>query len=170
MSNVQDTLSSHTSTKSALDQRRAALISTATVLMDAYHLCTVLVIQTLESVSCGSVSRHARARADYWSLRARELGLSVEEKEGRAKKAIYTPSVSKALNNYMAALRDGRERLRDRERGAERALWGYGVGREEGEKEKVMREIARVYGELGKEVEDVTRDVERLRGGRGRRR
>jgi hypothetical protein len=138
--------------------------------MDAYHLSTVLVIQTLESVSCGAVPRHSRARVDFWALRAREIGLEALDKEGQAKKAIYTPAVRGALENYMAALRDGRERLGERERAAERALWGYGIGREDGEKEKVMKEMARVYGELGREVEEVRRDVERLKGGRGKRR
>jgi len=32
------------------------------------------------------------------------------------------------------------------------------------EKERVMREIARVYGEMVKEVREVGRDVERLKG------
>jgi len=54
--------------------------------------------------------------------------------------------------------------LRERKDTAERILWGYGVGREDRDKEKVMREIARVYKELQKEIAEVTRDVERLRG------
>jgi len=48
-------------------------------------------------------------------------------------------------------------------------LWGYGVGRKgEGEssKEKVMKEVARVYGELVREIGEVGRDVERLKGRR----
>ena len=93
----------------------------------------------------------------------------MREKEGQAQAAVYTPLVRGALGNYAAALRDGQDRLGERERRAERALWGYGVGREDGgEKERVMREVARVYGELGREVEDVRRDVEKLRGGRGK--
>ena len=168
-SSTQQTLSAHSSTKTALAQRRAAIVATATVLMDAYHLSTILVIQTLESASGGAVPRHARARADYWALRARELGLEAREKEGQAEAVVYTPVVRGALENYASALRDGRERLGERERGADRALWGYGIGREDGgEKEKVMREVARVYGELGREVEEVRRDVERLKGGRGK--
>ena len=64
----------------------------------------------------------------------------------------------------MRELRGGRERLRERGKLRERDLWGYGVGREDGGKERVMREIARVFGELKQEVEEVRRDVERLRG------
>lgn len=169
MSSIEQTLDSHSSTKLALAERRAAIVATATVLMDAYHLSTVLVIQTLEAVCGGAVSRHAGSRADYWALRAKEVGLDVRAKNGMAGEMIYTPAVRGALGNYVEALRDGRERLKERERGAERALWGYGVGREDGgEKERIMKEVARVYGELGKEVEDVRRDVERLRGGGGK--
>ncbi len=77
---------------------------------------------------------------------------------------VYTAPVREALENYMRNLRDGMDRGRERKGQAERVLWGYGVGREEGDKEKVMKEIARVYGELKREVEEVGRDVERLRG------
>jgi hypothetical protein len=86
----------------------------------------------------------------------------------KAKKMIYTPEAVEALGRYKENLRDAKERLNDRKRSAERILWGYGVGRKEDEggkeKEKVMREIARVYGELRKEIGEVARDVERLRG------
>ena len=53
----------------------------------------------------------------------------------------------------------------ERKGDAERVLWGYGVGREEGnEKGKVMKEIARVYSELERDLKEVGADVERLRG------
>jgi len=92
----------------------------------------------------------------------------VQEKYLRGEKLIYTDDVRNALGEYMRHLKDARERLRDRRRGAEKLLWGYGVGREENGggswKEKVMKEIGRVYGELKKEVEEVGRDVKRLKG------
>jgi hypothetical protein len=165
---VQTALDSTASAKTALAKRRARLVATAAVLLDAYHVATVLAIQTLESVACGAVVRHARSRAEFWAARAREVSLETGEKEARGRNAVYTPEVRGALENYVRALRDGRERLREKRKGAERALWGYGVGREDGEKEKVMKEIARVYGELVKEIAEVGRDVERLRGGTGR--
>lgn len=76
----------------------------------------------------------------------------------------------RALGVYAEHLRDGRSRLAQREKEAQRELGRYGVGRREDEdgdragKEKVMREVARVYGEMGKEVEEVRRDLERLKG------
>lgn len=63
----------------------------------------------------------------------------------------------------MRELRGGRERLKERGKLKERDLWGYGVGREDERKERQMREIARVYGELRGELEEVKRDVQRLR-------
>jgi hypothetical protein len=96
------------------------------------------------------------------------LNYHAKEKAIRGEKMVYTDQVKDALQEYVRNLRDGRERLRERKKGAERVLWGYGVGRTEdegsAEKEKVMREIARVYGELVREVAEVGRDVERLRG------
>lgn len=90
------------------------------------------------------------------------------EKKEKGERMVYTDEVREALGEYVRHLRDGRERLKERRKGAERVLLGYGVGREaEGEgagKEKVMREIARVYGELMREVGEVGKDVERLRG------
>lgn len=104
------------------------------------------------------------------ALEVQRIELDAKEKALKGEKMVYTQDVVNALGRYMENLRDGKERLKDRKRGAERELWGYGVGRrqEEGgrEKERVMREIARVYGELLKEVEETGKDVKRLRGAR----
>jgi hypothetical protein len=114
------------------------------------------------------LERHYLTKINYLTLSVSSLSLSAAEKGAKGTRLVYTPEVIDALGRYKENLRDARERLGERKRGAERILWGYGIGRreEEGgrEKEKVMREIARVYGELGREVRDVGRDVDRLRG------
>jgi len=95
------------------------------------------------------------------------VALELKERFLRGEKTVYTKEVEKALGNYRHELRGGRERLKERRGEAERRLWGYGVGRKgEGgeEKERTMKEIARVYGEMVGEIEDVKRDVGRLRG------
>lgn len=116
----------------------------------------------------GSVSRHVKAHAELLSISAQSLQYQVKEKAMRGEKMVYTEQVKSALQEYVRNLRDGRERLRERKKEAERVLWGYGVGRteEEGgaEKEKVMREIARVYEEMITELREVGRDVEKLKG------
>ncbi len=85
----------------------------------------------------------------------------------QARGLVYTPEVVEALSVYMGHLRDARGRLKERRREAENQLRRYGVGREddEGAKEKVMKEIARVYGEMVREVEDIKRDMSRLKRG-----
>ncbi len=147
--------------------RRTALVPKTTTLLGLYHLATTLVILILEQNVHGSISRHVKSRAELLSLSAQLLKYQAEEKAIRGDKLVYTDEVKTALQEYVRNLRDGRERLKERKKGAERVLWGYGVGRTEeggGEKEKIMKEIARVYGGLVKEVAEVGRDVERLRG------
>jgi len=67
-------------------------------------------------------------------------------------------------------LRVERSRLKQRKKDAELELRRYGVGIEEDRdargppKEKVMKEIARVYRDIEREIEEVKRDVERLEG------
>ena len=142
-------------------------MSKTTTLLGLYHLATTLVILILEQSVHGSVARNVKAHAELLSLAAQSLNLQVKEKALRGEKMVYTEPVKSALQEYVRNLRDGRERLRERRKGAERVLWGYGVGRTEdggSEKEKVRSEIARVYGEMVKEVREVGRDVERLKG------
>jgi len=134
-------------------------------LLSTYHLASALVIRTLEQTKHGSMSRYAKTKAEYLSANAKQVDLEIKEKSLRGEKMVYTPEVVSALRTYMQNLKDGQERLREKERGARRELWGYRIGRDDGgDKAKVMKEIARVYGELLKECREVRRDVERLRG------
>lgn len=141
-----------------------ALVWKTTTLLGIYHLAISLIIRILEQSKHGSIARQVKTKAEYLNVVAKTVELETEEKGVRGHKMVYTEEVNEALGNYMRNLRDGRERLRERRGDAERVLWGYGVGREEGEKEKVMKEIARVYGELTRELREVGRDVERLEG------
>ncbi len=73
---------------------------------------------------------------------------------------------------YGENLRDQRARLVMRRRDAERVLAGYGVAQEEDEdededrkmRERTMKEIARVWGEMENQLEGVRRDIGRLSG------
>lgn len=138
------------------------------MLLGLYHLASTLVILHLEQTTHGSMARHLKARSEYLSLAAQQVALEVKEKKAKGEKMVYTEPVKAALIEYMYSLRDARERLKDRKREVERTLWGYGVGRQPGEgrdeKGKIMRSIADKYGELQREVRDVTKDVQRLKG------
>lgn len=93
----------------------------------------------------------------------------MEQKAIVANGLVYTSDARLALRTYGEHLRDGRARLGMRKRDAEAELARYGVGRKErdGEavgKEKVMKEIAKVWGEMEREMEEIRKDIERLRG------
>jgi hypothetical protein len=151
--------------KLSLAARRSTLVTKTTTVLGNYHAATTLIIQHLEQSKHGAIARHIKCKSEFLALTAQQVNLDVKDKTLKGDRIVYTEEVKQALSNYVREMRDGRERLGERKRGAERTLWGYGVGREDsGEKEKVMREIARVYGELCREVREVGRDVERLRG------
>lgn len=162
--NVKAVQSEIASKKTNLATRRSGLVGKTMTLLNTYHMAIALIIRILEQTKHGSLSRFVKMKAEYLNASATQVGLEIKEKGIKGEKMVYTPEAVGALKNYMENLRDGQERLGERERGAKRELWGYGVGREEGEKEKVMREIARAYGELTKECREVGRDVEKLKG------
>lgn len=146
-------------------ERRTQLVANTGMILGLTHLACVLIIQLLEQGTHGVVARHVKAKAEVLGLGAQLVALEGREKRERGDRAVYSDVVKDALGNYERGLKDGRERLGERERDAKRVLWGYGVGREEGsDKEKVLKEIARVYGELKREIREVERDVGRLRG------
>ncbi|KAG9233840.1 hypothetical protein BJ875DRAFT_425122 [Amylocarpus encephaloides] len=163
ITSLQSTISNKRLT---LQTQRQALITLTTTLLQRYNYATTLTIQLLETSKHGSLSleRHYLTKMSHLALTVDKLSLDAREKSVKGSNMVYTPQVVAALTRYFENLRDGRERLKERKRDAERVLWGYGVGREEGEKEKVMREVARVYGELMREMRDVEKDVDRLRG------
>jgi hypothetical protein len=157
---IQSQLEALHSKKSDLETRRLALVPLICHVLEAYRTATELAIRALEQNKHGSVARGAKARSEMLLHEAKVLELDTEVLNGNVVGMVYTEEVKEALENYRSHLRDGRSRLRQRQRDAERELERYGVGRE---KEGLMREIARVYGEMGRQVEEVRRDVERLR-------
>ena len=162
---IETQLSTLSDQKSDLASRRLALVSKVTTLLSLHHLATTLSILHLEQTKHGLLSRHLKSKTEVLSLTAQSLAHSALEKKIKGEKTVYGEDAKSALSEYVRTLRDGRERLKERKGQAERVLWGYGVGREgSGEKERTMREIARVYRELQKEIREVGRDVGRLKG------
>ena len=71
---------------------------------------------------------------------------------------VYTPGVQDALRNYSRHLEDTRVRLGERERASLQQLERYGA---EGE---AMKEIARRFGGVLKECDNVRAEIESLGG------
>lgn len=143
----------------------------------------------------GTVARSLELRAASAALDARRREVDAGEALAAAKRAVYTPEVAVALGRYTAHLRGGKARLREEIAVLEEELAAYGVGGAgaEGEgdgdsddsgdrgdgargvggpgrasKERRMREMARVYREMGRQLEEAKGDLERLGKRRGR--
>lgn len=78
---------------------------------------------------------------------------------------VYSPSAMRALEGYADHLRDARGRVGEDIRGLRDVLGSYGVRDGEGGDqgmERTMREMARVYREMNRQVEEVRGDLVRL--------
>lgn len=140
------------------------MVTKTVTLLGLYHMAITFTIHVLEQNKHGAISRNAKTKSEYLALSAKKEEAEAKILVGKAEKMVYTEDVKDALGNYMRELRNARERLKERSKVLERELWAYGVGREDDTKERTMKEIARVYGEMVKESEEVSRDVERLSG------
>ncbi|KAL8380816.1 hypothetical protein RB595_005215 [Gaeumannomyces hyphopodioides] len=129
----------------------------------------------------GAPARSVELRAAEVALRARHDEAAAEAALWAARADVYAPDASAALAAYAAHLRDSRVRLAEgcRSRLAELAEYGVVVPEEGDEggggggggggdeqnvsaKERTMREMARVFGEMERETEDIQRDLDRL--------
>lgn len=78
----------------------------------------------------------------------------------------YTPEAVAALKSYASHLRDAKVRAEERIKVLTAELAEYGVGVNGGEgKERTMREMARMYREMGRQMEDTKGDLDRLQRG-----
>jgi hypothetical protein len=85
---------------------------------------------------------------------------------------VYPEKATRALQNYADHLRDSRLRLSEGIRGLKRELEAYGMGSGEGldeedeasraGKQRTMKEMARVYRDMERQVAEVRADLERL--------
>ena len=124
------------------------------------------------------MSRHLELSSQLVALQARHGDRTAHAALTAARKEVYGPDAVRALGNYGVHLRDARARVEESIRTLEMDLAAYGVcigvghkvevGMGVGgdpQKEKTMREIARVYQDMGRQIEEVRADLERLKAG-----
>jgi ribosome-binding protein aMBF1 (putative translation factor) len=144
----------------------AALTALTVQLSKLYTDCAEACIRLLEGTKHGAAARNAVAHVHYLNLSAQAASSEASSKAQKAGELVYPPDSREALRTYAEHLRDARARAGMRKKDAEAELARYGVGRaEKGDgpgKEKVMREMARVYGEMLREIEEIERDMKRL--------
>ncbi|KAM0419016.1 hypothetical protein ACHAPT_012067 [Fusarium lateritium] len=154
-----------TAAEADLSAHRLRSLTTLTSLLQAASQALGLLIRALEAKH-GVVARSLELRAAEVSLHARRYDADAAIAAFSVRRAVYTPEAIAALKNYGAHLRDAKNRGEERVRGLTIELGEYGVGVEGGEgKERMMREMSRVYREMARQMEDVRGDLDRLHHG-----
>jgi hypothetical protein len=149
------------SAQSRLLETRIRTTNALASLLQRHVEALTLLVRTVEA-------KHG-AVANSLDLRAQEVTLKAQRTEAEAgrsletlHKEMFSLEAVSALANYGAHLRDAKIRGAERVRNLQRELDDYGVGGR-GDKEMVMREMARAHEEIGRQVDEVTKDLERLR-------
>ncbi|KAK3311905.1 hypothetical protein B0H66DRAFT_102327 [Apodospora peruviana] len=171
-------LSQIQSRQSALTKCRLSTASSLGNLLAGHSVAITHLLRSLESKH-GPIARSLEFRAVEMALNSQKQEQEVHLALWQARRDTYSPEAVRALGNYMMHLRDAKARLAEGVRNKTAELEGYGVslddGNEEREgvgrrrhsksdkgKERTMREMARVYREMGRQVEEVRGDLERL--------
>jgi len=133
---------------------------------------TTVLSQLLRSLEAkhGPIARSLEFRATEASLTAQRQEAEAETALWLARRDTYTPEAARALANYASHLRDAKARLSEAIHSLKGELEAYGVDPDQGStgdgakggKEKVMREMARVYRDMNRQLEEVRRDLDRL--------
>ncbi|RKU43329.1 hypothetical protein DL546_003888 [Coniochaeta pulveracea] len=138
-----------------LSEKKAALVQaradTTRALIQLLQINTAVLSALVRSLEAkhGNIARSLELRAAEVSVNAMRQEAEVGKMLGQVKEAVYTLETRRALERYAEHLRDAKYRVDEGGRG------------DEG-KERVMREMARVYREMGKQMEEVRGDLERL--------
>ncbi|KAK4236956.1 hypothetical protein C8A03DRAFT_16441 [Achaetomium macrosporum] len=169
---------------SELTRSRLTGASELTTLLQTQTAVLSQLLRALEAKH-GPVARSLEFRATEAALTAQRQQAEAELALWLARRETYTPEAAQALRNYANHLRDAKGRLNEAVNALRVELEAYGVtitdsdevaggaegkrGRRGGgggaggkDKEKVMREMARVYRDMGRQVEEVRGDLERL--------
>ncbi|GAB1312593.1 HAUS augmin-like complex subunit 4 [Madurella fahalii] len=160
--------------KVALTGARLAAATALTSLLQQQTAVLSQLLRVLEAKH-GPIARSLEFRASEAALMARRQQAEAETALWQARRDTYTPEAAQALANYAAHMQDARARLTEAVHRLRSELDAYGVGlprdgqgrtgdSSKGAKEKVMREMARVYRDMGRQVEEVRGDLERLGG------
>lgn len=159
-------------TRTKLAAARHATATALLALLDQQAAALTGLIRTLEAKH-GPVARSLELRAAEVALDAQTGEVDAQVTRAAAVRAVYPPDAAVALRNYASHLRDSKMRLEETIRERKALLQEYGIdvdAEEAGEgkkadskgKARTMREMARVYREMGQQVEDVRSDLARL--------
>ncbi|EKV04888.1 zf-CSL-domain-containing protein [Penicillium digitatum] len=125
-------------------------------------------VVTLERAKHGALARATKAKAEHLAVVAQGVEGKLEVTKLEIAATLYTPETLAALARYRQHLRQTRERLQHRRKMTVQELRAYGdvemsdpvtdIQADEGS----FADIARRYGVLAREVEDVKMEIARL--------
>ncbi|KAJ5627382.1 hypothetical protein N7528_004809 [Penicillium herquei] len=157
---------------SDLPSARRQMAATAAEVLAVRAQVLERTVEILERAKHGALARATRAKAEHLAIVSQgvESKLEVTKLEIAAK--LYTPETLSALTRYKLHLGETRVRLDERREMAIEELKRYG-GADDGSADSTdersrdvesgtLAEIARRYGVLAKEVEDVKMEIARL--------
>lgn len=136
----------------------ARLNSMVNEVLAAYNSLVEATIQILERVKHGTLARATKAQAEHLSTVARGMDKKVTIMRLQTLERVYSPEVQDALMNYSQHLQDARIRLSEKERASLQQLDQY---ESQGE---AMKEIAKRFGAILKDCENVKAEIRRLGG------
>ncbi|GKZ39137.1 hypothetical protein AbraIFM66950_011946 [Aspergillus brasiliensis] len=144
-----------------LPAARTRMAATAAEVLATRAAVLERTVMLLERAKHGAMARAAKAKADHLVAVAQGIEGKLNVTKLDILATIHTPEVVGALHRYHQHLQDTRERLEERRAMALEELKSYedsmdGAGR------GPMKELARQYGSLIQEVEDVRMEIERL--------
>ncbi len=159
--------------KAELTRARLAAAAELSALLQEQTAVLSQLLRALEAKH-GPIARSLEFRATEASLTAQRQEAEAETALWLARRDAYPPEAARALANYANHLRDAKGRLGEAMQTLRGELEAYGVvgsgtgdgdadgARGGGSKEKVMREMARVYRDMSRQMEEVRGDLERL--------
>ncbi|GAB0135188.1 hypothetical protein EsDP_00003534 [Epichloe bromicola] len=148
--------------RSALTKSRLEALVSLTELLNSHLQSLTLVVGSLE-FKHGLASRRLELQALDVSQESQQTEIDARNTLHDISKDMYSTETISALMNYSSHLKDAQIRAAERLRGLQAELAEYGVGIDaDGGKEKTMRELARIYHEIEKQMEDVKKDLDRL--------
>ena len=160
--------------KAALTTARLAAGTSLVGILGRHSAAVAGLVRALEAKH-GAVARSLELRAGDVALAAERQGREAEMVLWSARRDTYTPDARAALRNYAKHLRDSKLRAGESIRTLRAELVSYGAaaaakgGDGEGRqavgdrsKERTMREMARVYRDVNRQIEEARRDLDRL--------
>ncbi|KAI1260869.1 hypothetical protein F5Y18DRAFT_244603 [Xylariaceae sp. FL1019] len=177
---ASDLVTSLADTRLQLSRARLAATASFTAYLDQHTDALSSLVNILESKH-GPAATSACLRAADAQSAAQTWALAAEALLHDTRHLLYPPQAQAALANYRRHLRDAGQRLEDKARVREAELADYGVvvtgDKADGEqrkerrktltadhqKERTMREMARVWREMETRLGEIQSDLRRLR-------